>query len=165
MKIQTINGQRISKSFKKKSDAEHWGATMLLEKSKVGDDKDKAADALQLSHLSMSEAISKYLGQHTGKDTSVSHRLKFWKAQIGHIAVCKVTQKHIRDAIKQLQAEGKSGSTQNRFKSAISSVFEYLREEHTTLANPARGIKSKRESRGLQAVYAYPDGRLYRREA
>lgn len=94
--------------------------------------------------LTLADLIDEYLDQYHGKDHGIYGCLSWWRKQFGHISLNKISAFTIREGIKLL-SEGKavrgngpgklkelerkrSGSTVNRYKANLSSVFEYGKE-------------------------------------
>lgn len=99
-----------------------------------------------LSSLRLSKIIELYINQYTGKDPSVIGRLNWWDKLYGTLTLNKFNSMKVREGLKLLQANKCSGSTINRYKSNLSSVFELAKEEYPDIENPARGIKSQPEN-------------------
>jgi integrase len=150
------DGKRVSKNFKTQSEAQLFSAKLIVhEEMAVG-----LSNTISTS-LTLHDGIEEYLSQYSGKDHNVRSRLTWWANQHGSILIGKINRRHIKLSLEQLIKEGKAPATFNRYKCAISSVFEYLKDEYDTNHNPARQVKQRKESRGLDR-YASPDevGRL-----
>ena len=154
----TGNGT-ISKTFPLKKQAVEFSRTV------EGNDK----LALSLGNpitrgLTLATLIDEYMEQYTGKDTCIAGRLDWWSNQYGAMPLNKVSAVTIREGIKLLgetsavrgNGVGKtkdlnrlrSGSTLNRYKHNLSSVFEYGKEQYSLTENPCRDVKSKPENKG-----------------
>jgi integrase len=139
------DSNRVTKTFKTRRSAEEFDATLKLHvEVMVG-----MTNHILNSH-SLNDAIEAYLAQHTGKDTSVGHRLRWWSKQLGDKLIGKIYKSDIKSALKILLEEGKANTTYNRFKSAISAVFEFYKDEHDLDHNPARQVKQLKEGRGIE---------------
>lgn len=96
------NGNRVSKVFTRKKDAEQFLAQITV--------SDELADALTnvtLTSTTIQQAIHEYLEQHKGRDKSVPQRLSWWAEHIGDKTLNKVNRQRIKNAISILEAEGK----------------------------------------------------------
>ncbi|CCN50200.1 Phage integrase family protein [Vibrio nigripulchritudo MADA3029] len=134
------NGTRISRSFNRKKDAEQFHASLMADSD--------FADLLTshaMAEMTLTDACNEYLEQHTGKDTSISQRLRWWCSILGMKKTGQVTKKSVREALKHLKANGLAHSTLNRYKAALSAVYSYLSHEYDTKHNPAREVKQFKE--------------------
>lgn len=155
---QTGNGT-ISRTFPTKKAA--------VEFSRIVEGDNKLAIALGnpvTRALTLAILIDEYLEQHVGKDKGIIGRLGWWSKQYGQLPLNKLSMVTIRDGLKILSngnvvrydGPGKtkeinklrSGATVNRYRAALSSVFEYGKEEYQLTDNPCRDIRSKPESKG-----------------
>ncbi|MCU7837182.1 MAG: site-specific integrase [gamma proteobacterium symbiont of Taylorina sp.] len=114
--------------------------------------------------ITLSILIEEYLDQYNGKDHGIYGCLSWWSNQFGNIPLNKISVVTIREGIKLLingnairgNGPGKikemnrkrSGSTVNRYKANLSSVFEYGKEQYGLTENPCRDVKSKPENKG-----------------
>ncbi len=114
--------------------------------------------------LNLSDIITEYLELYTGKDHGLYGCLAWWSKQYGHLPLNKINAVTIREGIKllsngnTLRGNGlgqtkemnrkRSGSTVNRYKDNLSSVFEFSKEEYGLTENPCRDVKSKPEGKG-----------------
>jgi integrase len=137
------DGQRVSKSFKLKKEAEKYAALVC-----VDDDFATGQSNYTLNTLTLGEAIRQYLDQHTGRDRSVSQRLGWWAARLGDRPIGKIVRQHIKAGLDDLKAEGRAPATLNRYKAGLSSVFAYLCDEHDLKVNPCREVKQLAENNG-----------------
>ncbi|HAS6760362.1 TPA: tyrosine-type recombinase/integrase [Vibrio parahaemolyticus] len=128
------DGQRISKSFSTKKDAEKFAAKMLVDR-----DFSQALTNQALNNLLLSDVIGEFLDQYSGKDVSIVQRLTFWGQLFGHLPVGKVTRLGIKSELKKLR-ERCSPATANRYKAALGTIYRYLLEEHEVEYNPVKGI-------------------------
>ncbi|MFM5365101.1 tyrosine-type recombinase/integrase [Aeromonas veronii] len=137
------NGQRIDKSFPRKKDAEAF-----LSRLTVCDDLADAMTSVSLTTIPLSDAIRDYLDQYKGRDRSMIQRLGWWADRIGSKPVGKIQRIQIKTALDALAKDEKSPATINRYKAAISSVFEWFNDKHDTKHNPAREVRQQTESAG-----------------
>ena len=139
------DGSRVTKTFKTRKAAEEFDATLKLHVEVMA-----GMTNFILNTHTLDDAIQAYLSQHTGKDRNVHTRLKWWSKQLGHKFIGKVYKSDIKTTLAKLLSEGKANTTYNRFKSAISAVFEYYKDEHDLDHNPARQVKQLKEGRGIE---------------
>lgn len=135
------NGKRLSKSFKKKKEAEKFAATLVVD--------EQFADSLtnhHLNHLTLSNAIDEYLEQYTGKDNCVNYRLNWWHEMLGSKVIGNINRSSIKAALKQLKDNGLAAGTLNRYKANLSSVFQFVIDEYDLIiSNPCRQVKQSKE--------------------
>ncbi|MFM2667152.1 site-specific integrase [Vibrio mediterranei] len=134
------NGTRVSRSFNRKKDAEQFHARLMADSD--------FADLLTchaLAEMTLKDACNEYLEQHSGKDTSISQRLRWWCSLLGTKKTGQITKKNVREALRQLKANGLANSTLNRYKAALSAVYSYLSNEYDIKHNPAREVKQFKE--------------------
>ena len=139
------DGNRVTKTFKTRKSAEEFDATLKLHSDAMAG----LTNHVLKTHT-LSDAIQAYLYQHTGKDKSVHTRLLWWSNQLGDKYLGKLTKADIKKSLLVLLDEGKANTTYNRFKSAISAVFEFYKDEHDLDINPARQVKQLKEARGIE---------------
>ena len=145
------DGSRVTKTFKTRKAAEQFDATLKLHPDVMAG----LTNHILKTHT-LADAIQAYLKQHTGKDKSAHTRLRWWSHHLGDKYLGKVTKADIKSCLVKLLDEGKANTTYNRFKSAISAVFEYYKDEHDLEHNPARQVKQLKEGRGIER-YASED--------
>lgn len=142
----TRGGFRVSKTFQLKKDAEKYAASITL--------NNELADSLAnktLKNLTLEKAVLEYLEQHTGKDTNVAYRLNWWVKVLGaNRPIGQIERQDIKRVLSSMINDGKSTATHNRYKCAISSVFEYIKDEYDTNHNPARLVKQLKEGRSRE---------------
>jgi len=134
------NGNRVSKVFPRKKDAEQFLAQITVSV--------ELADALTnvtLTTTTIQQAIDEYLEQHKGRDKSVPQRLSWWSKHLGDKTLNKINRLRVKNAISILEAEGKAPATLNRYKAALSAVFVYLCERYDLKVNPCLEVRQKRE--------------------
>lgn len=139
-----------------------------------------------------------YFQHYTGRDTALPQRLGWWKARLGHLSLGELSDDHVHDGL-DLLASGKarwyagkdvdgrpifkakarppSGSTLNRYTSAISSVITWAIRRRIApkgFDHPVRRVELRAEGQArtrflsdeererlLQACKASPWPRLY----
>ena len=136
---QMTNGKRFGKTFKCLELAEQYKRELESNMFNV--------DSAGL--IKMSKAITDYLAQHTGKDNSVNQRLALWTDELGNITASTVNKRIVIKVLDKL-ATDKSGATVNRYQAILSSVFNYLIDNDLALNNPCKGIKVRKETKGLE---------------
>ncbi|WP_413693957.1 tyrosine-type recombinase/integrase [Psychromonas sp. KJ10-2] len=134
------DGFRASKTFKLKKEAQQFSASITL-----NHDLALSLTNSPQNKITLKTAIDDYLSQYTGKDKAILGRLKWWCKCIGDLEISKIDRRTVKASLQMLLDAGKSSATHNRYKSAISSVFEFMRDEYDTNHNPAREVKQLTE--------------------
>ncbi|MFM1663820.1 hypothetical protein [Aeromonas salmonicida] len=135
-------GSRVYKTFRIKKEAEKFAALITLNADLAG-----TLANVTLNTLSLQNAIAEYLDQHTGKDPNVKGRLNWWACAIGaDKLIGKITKQDVKKCLQSMLDEGMAAATHNRYKSALSSVFEFINDRYDCQHNPARQIKQINES-------------------
>lgn len=136
-------GSRVSKTFRIKKEAEKFAALITLNADLAG-----TLANVTLNTLSLQDAIAEYLDQHTGKDPNVKGRLNWWACAIGaDKLIGRITKQDVKKCLQSMLDEGMAAATHNRYKSALSSVFEFINDRYDCQHNPARQIKQIKEAR------------------
>lgn len=147
----------FSKTFKLKKDAKVWATRMERDI-----DEARAYGNRALRNLTLAELIKEKIEKNPGKDQSAISNLNWWKREYGSVRVLDIDRSVIREAMAKLIAgEGTRGNgkgkskpigrkrapaTLNRYKAALSSVFEYGRDHYDLPENPCRQVKAFPES-------------------
>ncbi|MBC6487550.1 tyrosine-type recombinase/integrase [Aeromonas hydrophila] len=135
-------GSRVSKTFRLKKEAEKFAALITLNADLAG-----TLANVTLNTLSLQNAIAEYLDQHTGKDPNVKGRLNWWVGAIGaDKLIGKITKQDVKKCLQSMLDDGMATATHNRYKSALSSVFEFINDRYDCQHNPARQIKQIKEA-------------------
>jgi integrase len=106
------------------------------------------------SEMTMQHLIDEYIWQYNKKDKTLPKRLQWWTKQLGMLRINDVSEEHIRHSLNLLLISGSNGKakvlpqTTNRFKTNLSSVFEFGRDKYHLKNNPCRHIRSKPEGKG-----------------
>jgi integrase len=80
-------------------------------------------------------------------------QLEWWSGRIGQLPLAKITPDLIADQLHTLEAEGRSGSTVNRYRSALSRLFRYaVNTRRWTDHNPCSMIERRPEGRRRERV-------------
>ncbi len=132
----------ITKQFKTKKEALEFARTVEGNKDLAFTLGNPATKNLNLNTL-----IDEFLKEYSGNDHNMVYRLQWWGRQCGKIIVGEITHQTVRWALKKLSDDGRSGPTLNRYKAAISSVFEWAKEVYGINGNPARQVKARPESK------------------
>lgn len=150
----------ISKTFKTKRLAVEFTRTVEGDNQLLSSLSNPINKGLTLCAL-----IEEFTNQYTGRDTGLNGRLMWWSRNFGHLTLDKISALVVREGLsllssgnavrghgrkgdtKQLDHQ-RSGSTVNRYKAALSSIFEYSKEEYGLTENPCRQIRSKPENKG-----------------
>ena len=121
--------------------------------------------------VSMREVIDAYMASYTGRDSSMTQRLGYWVDVIADVRLKDIDGDLIADHLDQLAAqpvrkyvgkdpEGRrlyrahhvrSGSTVNRYRTALSAVLTWARHRRLTPKgwhNPAHDVKGASEGSG-----------------
>lgn len=142
----------FSRNFKTKKNARAWA------KKTEGDLETARIEGNNLArNLTLSTLITEQASNCTISMTTAG-ALKWWKDNYGHELCLLVNKTVVREALKSLSegharignGKGKSRATNkqrtpatiNRYKAALSSVFEYGREHYDLPSNPCREIKA-----------------------
>ena len=119
------NGRRIGQTFPRKKDAEQFLAQIV-----VSDDLADAMTGVALSTIPLSNSVRDFLDEYKGRDRSMIQRLGWWADRLKGKPVGKVSRQHIKSALEALQKDEKSPGTLNRYKAAISSLFQWFNDKH-----------------------------------
>ena len=133
-----------SQTFKTKSDAERYAAILTLQADTAVDSNYRYKHTTLLSDL-----IREYLRQYSGKDTSRRQRLIKWEEELGSLPIAQVTRDKIKKVLRELQVDGLTNATHNRYKAALSAVFRFADQEFSTDYNPCKGIPNKPEGQQI----------------
>ena len=112
--------------------------------------------------MTLADLIEARFNDSPIKDKSAISNLKWWKREYGNMRLLDIDRMVIREAIAKLMAgdatrgngKGKAKSigrkrapaTVNRYKAALSSVFEFGRMKYDLPNNPCREVKVLQEN-------------------
>lgn len=146
----------FSKTFKLRKDAKTWAERMERDI-----DARRAYGNQHARGMTLGELIEQFVIHHPDQDNSGISNLNWWKREYGAMKLIDIDRSVIRDAMNNLAAgdatrgdgRGKRKSrgrkrapaTLNRYKSALSSVFEYGRDQYDLPENPCRQVKARAE--------------------
>jgi len=157
--IRLRGSKSFSKTFKLRKHAKAWADRMERDV-----EASRAYGNAAARKMTLSELIRLYIHYNPNKDKSGISNLAWWKREYGEMKLAEIDRSVVRAALNSLKeedathgnGEGKrksrgykrSHSTVNRYKSALSSVFEYGREHYDLPENPCRQVKAFPESKG-----------------
>ena len=149
----------ITRTFTKKSNARDFAKRIEGDREQAHAIGNGAARSLDLGKL-----IDAFVDQYDKKDATILSRLSWWKERHGGLRMIDLDRIKVKDALRELGAgfarrgngKGKtkattrkrSPATVNRYKAALSSVFEFGRDQYDLPDNPCRQIKARTESGG-----------------
>lgn len=96
---------------------------------KIETERQEGLAGLRRGRQNLAEAVEAFKqtddfrSRKAGKDTA--RHLAWWTDRIGRLPLNKITPDLIADHLHHLEADGRSGSTVNRYRSALSRVFRY----------------------------------------
>ncbi|MGR5236276.1 tyrosine-type recombinase/integrase [Vibrio alfacsensis] len=134
------DGQRVSKSFPTKKEAEKFAARWL-----VDDDFAHSLSNQTLNSFLLSEVVEEFLAQYSGKDGSLSQRVNYWSRTLGDLPVGKITRPKVKTELRKLLKQC-TPATVNRYKAALGTLYRFLLEEYDVDHNPVRGIPNYAEN-------------------
>ncbi|MET0103508.1 MAG: site-specific integrase [Sedimenticola sp.] len=118
--------------------------------------------------MPLSQLIDEYVSQYRRKDQGILSRLAWWRDRYWTTTLDAIDRRLVRSALDELaqgrahrghgRIKGKTTvvstdrprapSTLNRYKAALSAVFEFGRDRYDLPSNPCRQVKARPESRG-----------------
>ncbi|MBK1721943.1 tyrosine-type recombinase/integrase [Thiocystis violacea] len=153
----TRKGQTLPPNyFRTKTEAKGFAA-------KVEADFDRWSKVLggELRKHTLADLIDRYMQVHDGKDHNLSSRLGWWRDRYGDVTLAEFTADTAREALASLEMERvgrgshpagenskpRSGSTINRYKSALSACFKagLDRGWYGLKDNPFAGVRQRKE--------------------
>lgn len=137
------SGKRISKTFPTKKAAKEFEARMTVDSDLITSLTDTV-----LTTYTFAQVAAEYLAQHTGKDQSVYQRIGYWVDLFGPRTINKIRAVDIQTALADMAAKGRAPGTLNRYRTTLSALFEYLKDQYQLKINPAREVKAKKEGPG-----------------
>ena len=92
-----------------------------------------------------------YRTRKAGSHTTT--HLKWWSDSIGNLPLSSITPELVADHLHRLEAGSLSGSTVNRYRSALSGLFRYaIQVRHWTDHNPCRMVERRKEGNPRERV-------------
>jgi integrase len=80
-------------------------------------------------------------------------QLKWWANRLGQLPLARITPELVADHLHTLEADGCSGSTVNRYRSALSRLFRYaIKTRHWTDHNPCAMVERRQEGKARERV-------------
>lgn len=147
----------FSKTFKLRKDAKAWA-----ERVERDIDEARAYGNTRVRAMTLRELVRAYERQYTGNNHSAFSCLKEWVRVMGDMALVDITRQVIREELRELETyevrcrdekgkiktvkKSRAPATLNRYKSALSAVFEFGREELDLHENPCRQVKAMTEN-------------------
>ncbi len=105
----------------------------------------------------LTEAVSAYTQtaefrkRKAARDTL--RHLKWWVDRMGELPLVRITPELVADHLHTLDARGRSGSTVNRYRSALSRLFRYaIKTRHWTDHNPCAMVERRQEGNARERV-------------
>jgi len=79
--------------------------------------------------------------------------LNWWVDRMGELPLARITPELVADHLHALEAGGCSGSTVNRYRSALSRLFRYaIKTRHWTDHNPCAMVERRQEGKARERV-------------
>jgi integrase len=79
--------------------------------------------------------------------------LQWWVDSMGNLPLAKITPDLIANHLHQLESGGRTGSTVNRYRSALSGLFRYaVKTRHWTDHNPCAMVERRQEGKPRERV-------------
>ncbi len=140
----------FSKTFLSYDDAKRCAAKVQVER--------QAGQAgITRGRLTLREAVTaftetaEFRARKSGSDTR--RHLEWWTARLGRLPLAKVTPDLIADNLHRLEADGLTGATVNRYRSALSRLFRYaVRTRRWLVYNPCAGVERRSEGKRRERV-------------
>jgi site-specific recombinase XerD len=79
---------------------------------------------------------------------SDAQRLNVLLPMIGSVSIEQLSAERLEEVFAELKRGGLSGSTVNRYRSLVSSIFSFALRRRLVRANPCQGVKRYKESDG-----------------
>jgi integrase len=153
VRIRKLNSPTVTKSFSSKNLAERWAR-----KTELGIEEGTYFEKNEASKHTVAKLVDKYIDEELQKLAETDWRarklqLKWWKSEIGHLTLNKVTPIILVECRNKL-SEGvttrktkRSGSTVNRYIAALSAAYGIAASEwHWIAENPVLQIKKEKEN-------------------
>ena len=94
---------------------------------------------------------AEYRRRKAGRDTL--RHLNWWEDRMGQLPLARITPELVADHLHTLEAGGCSGSTVNRYRSALSRLFRYaIKTRHWTDHNPCAMVERRQEGKARERV-------------
>jgi integrase len=143
----------LTRVFDKKVDAEKWAFGLKFNATEAVALATAGVDSFTLSAL-----ITEFALRYKGNNYNLPGQLAFWNEELGSLRVVDITPPHIRAALSRLEmapfnkrgrkVAKRGGSTLNRYRAALGSVFKFAREEFDLPVDPLASVKRRKEPRG-----------------
>jgi integrase len=165
VRVRRTNGPWLTKSFKRKIDAEEW-ARSIEHKMDVGE----AVPSSEARKRKLCDAIDRYLtvtlpqSKHQKNTREQTRMLNWWKQELGTRALVGITAATIAEVRDNLATETvrgaklRSGSTINRRITALSAVLSVAVKEYGWLTkNPIPNVTRMPDSKGRERFLSDPE--------
>lgn len=143
-----VLGRSVSETFGRLTDARTWGAKM---EAAIGEGRHFPERAA--SRRTLAELVERYTRDVLPKKkdgAKQARQLAEWVERMGSRALLDVTPDAIVAVRDELQREGRSGATVNRYLAALSHAFTVAVKEWSWMTdNPCRRVSRAKESRGV----------------
>ena len=172
-KVRKTGQRAVTKSFKRKVDAEAWAAEVERD-FRLGRLVSREAERRTLADL-VERYGTEILAERGGDSDDRRRQLEVWNERLGRRLLINVTPSVLAEERGRLKREGRSPATVNRYLAALSHAFTVATREWEWLdENPLRRVRRLPEPRGrvrfladderarlLGAARESDDGRLY----
>lgn len=157
VRVRRLDGPWLTKSFKKKIDAEAWARSI---ESKL--DNGESVPTSEARKRTLGDAIDRYLtvtlprAKHRKSADEQTRLLTWWKENLGERTLVTLTPSAVaaaRDtlAARTVRGHAVSGSTVNRYLTALSAVLRVTAKEYGWIAkNPVPSVSRLEDSKGRE---------------
>ncbi|WP_139751299.1 tyrosine-type recombinase/integrase [Aeromonas media] len=140
-----LDGVRVSKTFKTKLEAKEFDGLLTVDKRFSGTILDRTKNK-----LTFDEAAEKYLQSAEFKelrDPTIPRRLGYWMKRFKDRQLVSITTDDIDHALNDMEEDGLSGATLNRYRVQLSTLYSWLIRRKHTKENPATASYRRKESK------------------
>lgn len=157
VRVRRLDGPWLTKSFKKKVDAEAWARGI---ENKL--DNGESVPTAEARKRTLGDAIDRYLtvtlprAKHRKSADEQTRLLTWWKENLGDRALVGLTPSAVaaaRDLLAARTVRGKlvTGSTVNRYLTALSAVLRVTVKEYGWISkNPVPSVSRLEDSKGRE---------------
>ena len=146
-KVRRSGRPAISKSFRRKADAQAWAAEVERD-HRLGRLVSREAEQRTLADL-IERYETEILDQREGDSRRRRQQLALWRDRLGTRYVVQTTPAAIAQVRGDLKREGRAAGTVNRYLAALSHAFTVAVREWGWLdSNPVKNVKRLPEPRG-----------------
>lgn len=91
--------------------------------------------------------------RHRKAERDALRQLNWWADRLGELPLARITPELVADHLHTLESGGRSGSTINRYRSALSRLFRYaIKTRHWTDHNPCAMVERRKEGKPRERV-------------